>query len=285
MALRIRKARATPTRSSASATAYAQGAAGGTGIAIYNGGLYAEQNDKIIRYPLPAGSIVPKGQPRSSFPACRSPATIRCILSSSTRKGDSIVDLGSATNACQISESHPELARYTSPAASWKRAPAHGATTPTRTTSISRPPSAIATGLRNGEGFAFDAPGRIFVTQHGRDQLSENWPKLYHPRAKRRTAGRGNRALKQGADYGWPECYFDISQNKLVLAPEYGGDGGKKVGVCAEKTAPVAALPGALGAERSPDLRRQGFPGGLSRRRLHRLSRLLESRTRAAGRL
>ena len=31
--------------------------------------------------------------------------------------------------------------------------------------------------------------------------------------------------------------------NKLVLAPEYGGDG-KKVGVCAEKTAPVASLPG-----------------------------------------
>ena len=50
--------------------------------------------------------------------------------------------------------------------------------------------------------------------------------------------------LKQGADYGWPECYYDGLQNKLVLAPEYGGDGGKKVGVCAEKTAPVAALPG-----------------------------------------
>jgi hypothetical protein len=36
-----------------------------------------------------------------------------------------------------------------------------------------------------------------------------------------------------GADYGWPECYYDQQQNKLVLAPEYGGDGGKTVGVCA----------------------------------------------------
>jgi hypothetical protein len=29
----------------------------------------------------------------------------------------------------------------------------------------------------------------------------------------------------------------------LVLAPEYGGDGGKTVGICAQKQAPVAAFP------------------------------------------
>jgi glucose/arabinose dehydrogenase len=49
--------------------------------------------------------------------------------------------------------------------------------------------------------------------------------------------------LEYGADYGLPECYYDRFQQKLVLAPEYGGDGGKSIGVCAEKTAPVAALP------------------------------------------
>jgi hypothetical protein len=42
----------------------AQGSAGGTGIRIYNGGLFAEQNDKIIRYPLPANGFVPSEQPR-----------------------------------------------------------------------------------------------------------------------------------------------------------------------------------------------------------------------------
>jgi mono/diheme cytochrome c family protein len=49
--------------------------------------------------------------------------------------------------------------------------------------------------------------------------------------------------LKPGADYGWPECYFDGFQKKLVLAPEYGGDGGKTVGLCAERSAPVAFFP------------------------------------------
>jgi mono/diheme cytochrome c family protein len=49
--------------------------------------------------------------------------------------------------------------------------------------------------------------------------------------------------LAQGADYGWPECYFDGAQQKLVLAPEYGGDGGKAIGPCAQKLAPVASFP------------------------------------------
>src|ERR1700749_2751669 len=38
------------------------GSAGGTGIGLYNGYLYAEMNDKIVRYALPAGSIVPTGK-------------------------------------------------------------------------------------------------------------------------------------------------------------------------------------------------------------------------------
>src|ERR1700757_2769907 len=37
------------------------GGAGGTGIGMYNGSIYAEINDRIVRYSLPAGSIVPHG--------------------------------------------------------------------------------------------------------------------------------------------------------------------------------------------------------------------------------
>src|SRR3984957_6504259 len=37
------------------------GGKGGTGIALYKGSIYAEINDRIVRYPLSAGSIVPQG--------------------------------------------------------------------------------------------------------------------------------------------------------------------------------------------------------------------------------
>ena len=49
--------------------------------------------------------------------------------------------------------------------------------------------------------------------------------------------------LKEGGDYGWPTCYFDPTQKKLVLSPEYGGDGGKKTDDCAQFEAPVSTFP------------------------------------------
>src|SRR5437016_9593523 len=41
----------------------ASGSAGGTGIAFYNGALYAEVNDRIVRYALPPGTVAPTGAP------------------------------------------------------------------------------------------------------------------------------------------------------------------------------------------------------------------------------
>jgi len=43
----------------------ADGNAGGTGIAIYKGYLYAETNDRIVRYQLPTDGIAPMGAPET----------------------------------------------------------------------------------------------------------------------------------------------------------------------------------------------------------------------------
>jgi len=66
--------------------------------------------------------------------------------------------------------------------------------------------------------------------------------------------------LKKGGDYGWPECYYDPAQRKLVLAPEYGGDGGKKVGVCASKIPPVAVFPAHWGPNAAVLYDQKHFP-------------------------
>ncbi len=64
------------------------GGAGGTGIGIYKDSIYAENNDRILRYSLLAGSIVPSGARRHHrLGSCLWAATIRCILSLSTLKG------------------------------------------------------------------------------------------------------------------------------------------------------------------------------------------------------
>jgi hypothetical protein len=80
----------------------AQGSAGGTGIRIYKDGLYAEQNDKIIRYGLPSDGIVPKEQPQvilSGLPLTGDHPMHPFIIDAD---GQMFVDLGSATNSCQL---------------------------------------------------------------------------------------------------------------------------------------------------------------------------------------
>ncbi|MGC1594086.1 MAG: hypothetical protein WA774_01955, partial [Candidatus Acidiferrales bacterium] len=69
-----------------------------------------------------------------------------------------------------------------------------------------------------------------------------NWPDVYKPDQEATLPAEELLLLKPQGDYGWPECYYDAFAQKLVLAPEYGGDG-KTIGECANKLEPVAAFP------------------------------------------
>ncbi len=217
------------------------GDAGGTGIALYNGALYAEANDRIDRYAFRDGEIVPSQEPQvivSGLPLTGDHPMHPFLIDS---QGKLYADLGSATNSCQqrnrVAQSPgiDACIELETRAGTW----VYDAK---KTGQRFSPAERFVTGLRNGEGFAFDSSGRLFATQHGRDQLGQNWPKLYTIQQNANEPAEELVQLEQGADYGWPYCYFDSSLNKLVLAPEYGGDG-KKVGLCAEKREPIATFP------------------------------------------
>ena len=220
----------------------AEGDAGGLGVAVYKGFVYAEMNDKIVRYAIPAGGV-PSGKPEtvlSGMPLEGDHPMHPFIIDP---KGQIFVDMGTATNSCQPQNRANEVPGATpcteklTRGGTWR----YDANTLGQTFSAAQ---RYSTGLRNGEGFAFDAAGRLYATQHGRDQLLQNWPKLYTDAAHTTELPSEELVrLTPGADFGWPECYYDGFQKKLVLAPEYGGDGGHKVGVCAQRTAPVAAFP------------------------------------------
>lgn len=218
------------------------GGRGGTGIGMYKGFLYAEINDRVVRYSLPTGSIGPSGSAET-------------ILSGLPLGGDHpmhpflidggglmYVDVASATNSCQLKNRtlrSPGLNPCTeleTRAGIWRY----------DANKTNQPFSAAeryATGIRNAEGLATDSNGRIFVTQHGRDQLRANWPEFFQPDQEATLPAEELLLLKEHGDYGWPECYYDAFVQKLVLAPEYGGDGGKKIGPCANKIPPAAVFP------------------------------------------
>jgi glucose/arabinose dehydrogenase/mono/diheme cytochrome c family protein len=218
------------------------GGAGGTGIGLYQEWLYAEINDRIVRYALPKGATVPKSASEtvvSGLPLSGDHPMHPFIIDA---RGSLFVDVASATNSCQ-EKNRTLRSPGISPCTELETRGGIWRYDANKRNQTFSPRERYATGIRNGEGFAFDADGRLFVTQHGRDQLHANWPDLYKPEEEATLPAEQVVLLKEGGDYGWPECYFDSFQMKLVLAPEYGGDGGKKIGECANKLAPAAAFP------------------------------------------
>src|SRR5580692_692449 len=218
------------------------GGTGGTGIGLYKGSVYAEINDRIVRYTLPNGSIAPSGRAEtivSELPLGGDHPMHPFIINSD---GLMYVDVATATNSCQ-SKNRTLKSPGANPCTELETRGGIWVYDANKTNQTFSPAERFATGIRNAEGFAIDSSGRMFVTQHGRDQLRMNWPDLYTPDQEATLPAEELLLLKSQGDYGWPECYYDAFAQKLVLAPEYGGDGGKKIGVCANKIAPIAAYP------------------------------------------
>jgi glucose/arabinose dehydrogenase/mono/diheme cytochrome c family protein len=235
------------------------GGAGGTGIGLYRDSLYAESNDRIVRYALPKGSLLPSG------PAV--PVVTGLPLSGDhpmhpfaiDRDGSLYIDVATATNACQVQNRSPKSPGIL-PCAELQTRGGIWRYDANRSNQRFSAAGRFATGIRNAEGFAIDRAGHIFVTQHGRDQLHANWPNLYQPEEEATLPAEELLRLTQNGDYGWPECYYDGVRHKLVLAPEFGGDGGRTVGACATKRAPIAAFPAHWAPNAMALYEKQQFP-------------------------
>jgi glucose/arabinose dehydrogenase/mono/diheme cytochrome c family protein len=217
------------------------GGAGGTGIGLYKGSIYAELNDRIVRYSLPAGSMVPSGFADtivSGLPLGGDHPMHPFIIDA---EGTMYVDVATATNSCQL-KNRTLKSPGANPCTELETRGGIWRYDANKTNQAFSTAERYATGIRNAEGFAIDPSGRVFVTQHGRDQLHANWPDFYKPDQEATLPSEELLLMKPNGDYGWPECYHDAFAQKLVLAPEYGGDG-KTIGVCANKIGPVAVFP------------------------------------------
>jgi len=219
----------------------ASGGAGGTGIALYKGGLYVESKDKIVRYPLDT-AFIPVGDPAtivSGLPLTGDHPMHPFAIDST---GQMFIDVGSATNSCQAKNRRLKSPGI-NPCTELQTRAGIWNYDANKTDQTFSPAGRYATGIRNAVGIAFDPSGQLYSTQHGRDQLSDNWPALYSPQKGADLPSEELLKIQKDGDYGWPTCYFDSTQKKLVLAPEYGGDGGTKVGDCDKKIEPAKFFP------------------------------------------
>ncbi len=226
---------------------------GGTGIAIGPDAVYFAPEDRVLRYPWQPGALEPAGPPTTivkDLPVGGHASKTIAL----TKDGGLFLEVGSRTNSCQEADRKlrspgvkgcPELAGR---AGIWRL----DANKPDQTLADGK---RWATGLRHAMALVIEpTTGNLFMTTHGRDQLAENWGFSKEDGAENPAEEFG--PVPEGADYGWPYCYFDPRAKLKVMSPEYGGDG-KKVGDCGKKTQPVIGFP----AHYAP-LQAAFYPGG-----------------------
>ena len=214
-------------------------------VLMYDGFIYAEDHAGVVRFPYKAGSLDSAASREVVVQDLPSGGDHFTKTFAIDKDGSLYVDIGSPSNACQDKNRAKEspgktpCAELDTRAGIWKwdaRKLNQTYATGTR----------FATGIRNGVGIEISPlDGKLWSTQHGRDQLGGeaaggNWP--YSVEYNAENPAEELLQVNQGDDFGWPYCYYSVEEHKLVLAPEYGGDT-KKVGECANKKEPVAAFP------------------------------------------
>jgi glucose/arabinose dehydrogenase len=216
------------------------GPGGANDVELHDGYLYLALPDRILRWKLTPGSLVPAGESETvvgDLPTGGHQAKSLAFGAGGTM----FVNLGSATNSCQRidrmagSQGLDPCRELERRAGIW----AFDAARPNQRVADGR---RYATGLRNASALAIQpGTGALWAAVQGRDQLGDNWG--FSDEANAENPAEELVRVEEGDDFGWPYCYYSMQYQKKVLAPEYGGDG-RKVGRCAAARPPVIAFPG-----------------------------------------
>jgi glucose/arabinose dehydrogenase len=227
---------------------------GGSGLALEDNRLYFGANDRVVRYHLGAGRLTPEGGPEvvvSGLPNTGDHISKDVALGPDNRL---YVNLGSATNSCQVQNRVaqspgifpcPELpiraGVWLFDARANNQTQAGG--------------EHYATGYRNLVSLTVNPRNNdVYAVQQGRDMLFENWPQFFTAQQDSAMPAEEIVRITRGSNNGWPYCFFDADfEHKKLLAPEYGGDGHLVVGSqginCASFNQPIATF----GAHWSPE--------------------------------
>ncbi|GAA4380247.1 PQQ-dependent sugar dehydrogenase [Hymenobacter koreensis] len=215
---------------------------GGTGIYSTKDYLYASSDQEVFRYKLDSkGEVTNPQQPEKVVTGLVNRRQHESKSITLDQAGNLYVNVGAYSNACQEkdrqkgSKGRPNCPILDSAGGIWQfKADKLNQTYANGTR--------YATGLRNVVGLDWNAQAnQLFVMQHGRDQLHDNFPQLYTTKESAELPAECMYALKPGDNAGWPYVYYDGNQRKKMLAPEYGGDGKKEV--TGNYLEPAAAYP------------------------------------------
>jgi glucose/arabinose dehydrogenase len=197
----------------------------GTGIYLKNDYLYASSNEEVFRYKLNAsGEVINPDQPEKIITGLVNHNRDNAKSIVVDDNANIYVNVGSYNNACVIDEKS-------------KSAPTPcplldsvGGIWQFKTNKLNQQISVstrYATGFKNNVGIGWNRKtNSLFIVQHGRDGL-DAYPQYFSKEQNLLLPSEGMYELHKGSDGGWPYSYYDHTQKKSILAPEYGGDGKK----------------------------------------------------------
>jgi len=218
---------------------------GGTGVAIKNGYLYTSSNDDVFRYKLDDKNEVinPDASEKiiTGLINRREHNTKSIALDN---VGNIYVNIGAYSNACQEKD-RVKGSKGMKPCPILDSAGGIWMFKADKLNQTYADGVRYATGLRNIVGLDWNQQtNSLFVMQHGRDQLFQNWPEYFDSTEGAELPGECLYELHNGSNCGWPYIYYNQKLNKKMLAPEYGGDG--KIEGGKEYQDPLIAFPGHL---------------------------------------
>jgi glucose/arabinose dehydrogenase len=211
-----------------------------TGIALHNGYLYVARPESVIRYKMTPGQLKPTGEPEVVVSGFPSEQEHRDKGLTFDNNGSFYVNVGAPSNACQPRDRRPGIPGM-DPCPILEK---HGGAWKFDENKLGQRQEdgvRFATGLRQFPALTWH-DGALYIVMNNRDQLDTLWPGKYTAEDNATRPAEPMYRAVMGSNFGWPYCMFDYIQQKLVLNPEYGGDG-KAVGRCTQYTLPIASYP------------------------------------------
>lgn len=218
---------------------------GGTGIVIKDHYLYASSDEEVFRYKLNAkDEVINPNAPEKIVTGLIEHHQHETKSIALDNVGNIYVNVGAYSNSCQ-EQDRTKGSPGRKPCPILDSAGGIWMFKADKLNQTYGDGIRYATGLRNVVGLDWNQQtNSLFVMQHGRDQLFQNWPQYFNENDGAEFPAECMYELHKGSNCGWPYIYFNQKLNKKILAPEYGGDG--KIEGDASFQDPVMAFPGHL---------------------------------------
>jgi glucose/arabinose dehydrogenase len=211
-----------------------------TGIALRNGYLYVAHPLNVQRYKLTPGQLKPDGEPETVVTGLPTEPGHRDKGLAFDGRGSLYINIGAPSNACQNPDRRPGV-KGQDPCPLLEEHAGIWKFEENKLGQTHQDGTKFATGLRQMPAIAWHDDA-LYIAMNNRDQLDVFWPEHFAVKDNAERPAEPLYRAVQGSNFGWPYCFFDYNLKKLLLNPEYGGDG-KEVGRCTEFTPPVAAFP------------------------------------------